>query len=109
MYKRNNSQMDKNSKEFHVQIDQTQGAPLVLKGPDTKKYFQLPFKPSADPELIPKRFKIPDILKYNGTLDPQKHIITYTTTVKGKDLAPPEIESVLLKKPSETLTKGALT
>ncbi|XP_070036715.1 uncharacterized protein [Nicotiana tomentosiformis] len=47
--------------------------------------------------------------KYDGTLDPQENITTYTMVVKGNDLAPHEIESVLLMKFGETLTKGALT
>ncbi|XP_070032631.1 uncharacterized protein [Nicotiana tomentosiformis] len=47
--------------------------------------------------------------KYDGTSDPQEHITTYTTAVKGNDLASPEIESVFLKKFGETLTKGSLT
>nr|XP_009770530.1 PREDICTED: uncharacterized protein LOC104221218 [Nicotiana sylvestris] len=54
-------------------------------------------------------FKIPDIPKYDGTSDPREHITTYTTTVKGNDLAQHEIKSVLLKKFGETLMKGALT
>ncbi|XP_070049025.1 uncharacterized protein [Nicotiana tomentosiformis] len=52
---------------------------------------------------------MPDVQKYDRTLDPHEHITTYTTTVNGNDLAPHEIESVLLKKFGETLMKGALT
>nr|XP_016442968.1 PREDICTED: uncharacterized protein LOC107768361 [Nicotiana tabacum] len=52
---------------------------------------------------------MPDVSKYDGTSYPQEHITTYTTAVKGNDLAPHEIESVLLKKFEETLTNGALT
>ncbi|XP_019248433.1 PREDICTED: uncharacterized protein LOC109227691 [Nicotiana attenuata] len=59
---------------------------------------QFPFKPSATPELIPKKFRMPDIPKCDGTSDPQKHITTYTTDVKGNNFAPHEIESVLLIK-----------
>ncbi|XP_070056788.1 uncharacterized protein [Nicotiana tomentosiformis] len=47
-----------------------------------------------------------DVPKYDGTSDPQK---TYIMAVKGNDLAPHKIESVLLKVFGETLTKGALT
>lgn len=90
-------------------MDQIPGAPPVLKGPDSKKYTQLPYKPSAAPELIPKRFKMPEVPKYDGTSDPHEHITTYTTAVKENDLAPHGIESVLLKKFGEILTKGALT
>ncbi|XP_070050529.1 uncharacterized protein [Nicotiana tomentosiformis] len=85
------------------------GCTTVLKGPNSKKYTQLPYKPSAPPELIPKRLKIPDVLKYDGTSDPHKRITTYTTAMKGNDLAPHEIESILLKKFRDTLTRGALT
>ncbi|XP_075095294.1 uncharacterized protein LOC142173573 [Nicotiana tabacum] len=52
---------------------------------------------------------MPEVPKYDGTLDPQEHITTYTIAVKGNDLAPHEIESVLLKKFGETLTRGSLT
>ncbi|XP_070045885.1 uncharacterized protein [Nicotiana tomentosiformis] len=52
---------------------------------------------------------MPKIPKYDRTSDPQKHITTYTTAVKGNDLAPHEIESVLLKKFGETITRGDLT
>ncbi|XP_070031926.1 uncharacterized protein [Nicotiana tomentosiformis] len=90
-------------------MDQIPGAPPALKGPDSKKYTQLPYNPRAAPELIPKRFKRPEVRKYDGTSDPQEHIITYTMAVKGNDLAPYEIESLLLKKFEETLTRGALT
>ncbi|XP_019246703.1 PREDICTED: uncharacterized protein LOC109226379 [Nicotiana attenuata] len=96
-------------REINARMNQIPGAPPVPKGPDSKNYTQLPFKPSATPELIPKRFKMPDVPKYDGTSDPQEHITTYTTAVKGNDLAPHDIESVLLKKFEETLTNGALT
>nr|XP_009777583.1 PREDICTED: uncharacterized protein LOC104227123 [Nicotiana sylvestris] len=52
---------------------------------------------------------MPEVPKYDGTSDPHEHITTYTTTVKENDLAPHEIESMLLKKFGETLTKGDLT
>ncbi|XP_070045676.1 uncharacterized protein [Nicotiana tomentosiformis] len=104
-----NERMDQNAKEFHARMEQIPGAQPVLKGPDSKKYMQLIFKPSAAPDLIPKRFKMPNILKYDGTSDPHEHITTYTTNVKGNDLVQHEIESVLLKKFGETLTKGTLT
>ncbi|XP_019251257.1 PREDICTED: uncharacterized protein LOC109230189 [Nicotiana attenuata] len=90
-------------------MDRIPGAPPVLKVPDFKKYTQLSYKSCVAPELIPKRFKMLEVPKYDGTSDPQEHITTYTTTVKGNDLAPHEIEYVLLKKIGETLTRGALT
>lgn len=101
--------MEQNAKLFYAQMDLIPGAPLVLKGPDSKKYTQLPFKSSAALELILKRFKMSNIPKYNRISDPQEHITTYTTGVKGNDLAPHEIEFVLLKKFGEPLTKGPLT
>ncbi|XP_019233210.1 PREDICTED: uncharacterized protein LOC109213827 [Nicotiana attenuata] len=52
---------------------------------------------------------MPDIPKYDGTLDSQEHITTYTMVVKGNDLAQHEIESILLKKFWEILMKVALT
>ncbi|XP_070055292.1 uncharacterized protein [Nicotiana tomentosiformis] len=50
-----------------------------------------------------------EVPKYDRMSDPQEHITTYTTVVNGNDLAPHEIEFVLLKKFGETLTRGALT
>nr|XP_016443053.1 PREDICTED: uncharacterized protein LOC107768436 [Nicotiana tabacum] len=90
-------------------MDQISGALPVLKVPNSKNYVQLPYKPSTTPELIAKRFKMHEVPKYDGTSDPQEHITTYTTAVKGNDLVPHEIESVLLRKFGETLTRGALT
>ncbi|XP_075108943.1 uncharacterized protein LOC142180772 [Nicotiana tabacum] len=57
---------------------------------------------------IPKKFRMPDIPKYNGTTDPNEHITSYTCRIKGNDLNDNEIESVLLKKFGETLSKGAM-
>ncbi|XP_070045125.1 uncharacterized protein [Nicotiana tomentosiformis] len=52
---------------------------------------------------------MPEVKKYDETSDLQEHITTYITSVKGNDLAPHEIKSVLLKIFGETLTRGALT
>ncbi|XP_016506223.1 uncharacterized protein LOC107824009 [Nicotiana tabacum] len=52
---------------------------------------------------------MPKVSKYDRTSDPHKHITTYTAAVKGNDLDPHEIESVLLKIFGETLTRGTLT
>nr|XP_016445253.1 PREDICTED: uncharacterized protein LOC107770460 [Nicotiana tabacum] len=93
---------------FHSRKDHISGAPPVLKGPDSKKYTQLPFNPGATLDLIPKRFKMPDVQKYDGTSYPQEHITTYTTTLKGNGLDQHKIKLVMLKKFGETLTNGAL-
>nr|XP_009791402.1 PREDICTED: uncharacterized protein LOC104238670 [Nicotiana sylvestris] len=66
-------------------------------------------KPSATPLLIPKKFKVPNISKYDGTSDPRDHVTAFTTGVKGNDLTKQEIESVLVKKFGEALTQGVLT
>ncbi|XP_070032636.1 uncharacterized protein [Nicotiana tomentosiformis] len=96
-------------REVNVRMDQIPGTPLVLKGLNSKKYVQLSYKPSAAPVLILKHFKMPKVPKYDGTSDPREHITTYTTAVKQNDLAPHEIEYVLLKTFGETLMRGALT
>ncbi|XP_070047237.1 uncharacterized protein [Nicotiana tomentosiformis] len=51
---------------------------------------------------------MPEIPKYNGTTDPNEHVTSYTCAIKGNDLEDDEIESVLLKKFGETLSKGAM-
>ncbi|XP_059310228.1 uncharacterized protein LOC132061418 [Lycium ferocissimum] len=100
---------EKRVETYNSRVDQIPGAPPLLKGPNSKRYVQRPFPPSAAPKLIPKRFKMPDIQKYNGTTDPHEHVTSYTCAIKGNDMEEDEIESVLLKKFGETLSKGALT
>nr|XP_009771982.1 PREDICTED: uncharacterized protein LOC104222447 [Nicotiana sylvestris]XP_016476547.1 PREDICTED: uncharacterized protein LOC107798104 [Nicotiana tabacum] len=46
---------------------------------------------------------------YDGTTDPEDHIINYVIAVKGNDLSIEKVPSVLWKKFGETLTGGALT
>nr|XP_009770422.1 PREDICTED: uncharacterized protein LOC104221129 [Nicotiana sylvestris] len=52
---------------------------------------------------------MPPCLKiYDGTTDPEEHIIHYVTAVKGNDLSKEHVPLVLLKKFGETLMGGAL-
>ncbi|XP_070031758.1 uncharacterized protein [Nicotiana tomentosiformis] len=51
---------------------------------------------------------MPKISKYNRTSDPNEHVTSYTCAIKGNDLEDDEIESVLLKKFGETLSKVAM-
>ncbi|XP_019266631.1 PREDICTED: uncharacterized protein LOC109244057 [Nicotiana attenuata] len=51
---------------------------------------------------------MPDIPKYNGITDPDEHVTSYTCAIKGNDLKDDEIESVLLKKFGETLSKAMI-
>ncbi|XP_060195433.1 uncharacterized protein LOC132624713 [Lycium barbarum] len=99
---------DKKVENYNSRVDQISGAPPVLKGPYSKKFVQMPFSPSAAPMKIPKRFRMPDIPKYNGTTDPNEHVTAYTCAIKGNDLADDGRKSVLLKKFGETLSKGAM-
>ncbi|XP_070055439.1 uncharacterized protein [Nicotiana tomentosiformis] len=99
----------KQLKEHNDHIEQILNVPPVIKGVDNDKYSQQPWKPSAGPLPIPKKFKIPDIPKYDRTTDPQDHVIAFTIGVKDNDLTKQEIESVLVKTIGKTLTKGALT
>ncbi|XP_070054070.1 uncharacterized protein [Nicotiana tomentosiformis] len=93
---------------YNSRVDQIPRAPPILKGLDSKKFVQKPFPPRATPKTIPKKFCIPEIPKYNGTTDSNEHVTSYTCAIKGKDLEGDEIESVLLKKFGETLSKGAM-
>lgn len=49
-----------------------------------------------------------EIPKYNGTIDLNEHVTSYTCPIRGNDLEDNEIESVLLKKFGVTLSKGAM-
>ncbi|XP_070005964.1 uncharacterized protein [Nicotiana sylvestris] len=51
---------------------------------------------------------MPDTPKYNGITDPHEHVTSYTYAIKGNDLEDDEIESILLKKFGEILSKGAM-
>ncbi|XP_070038096.1 uncharacterized protein [Nicotiana tomentosiformis] len=99
---------DKKVETYNDRVDQIPGAPPMIKGLDSKKFIQKPFPSSAAPKPIPKKFRIPEISKYNGTTDPNEHVTSYTCAIKGNDLEDDEIESVLLKKFEETLAKGAM-
>ncbi|XP_075103832.1 agamous-like MADS-box protein AGL15 [Nicotiana tabacum] len=59
---------------------------------DMDKYSQQPWKLVA-PLLIPKKFKMPDIPKYDGTSDPRDHVTAFFTGVERNDLTKQEIES----------------
>ncbi|XP_060202765.1 uncharacterized protein LOC132631184 [Lycium barbarum] len=99
---------DKKVENYNSRVDQILGAPPVLKGSDSKKFVQMPFPPSAAPMKIPKRFRMPDILKYSRTTEPNEHVTAYTCSIKGNDLADDERESMLLKKVGETVSKGEM-
>nr|XP_033512918.1 uncharacterized protein LOC117277633 [Nicotiana tomentosiformis] len=72
----------KQMKEQNDRIEQIPGVPPVIKGVDIDIYSQQPCKPSATPLHIPKKFKMPDIPKYDGTTDPRDHVTALTTGVK---------------------------
>ncbi|XP_070045813.1 uncharacterized protein [Nicotiana tomentosiformis] len=99
---------EKKVETYNFRVDQIPGAPRILKGLDSKKFVQKPFPPSATPKPIPKKFRMPEISKYNGITDPNEHVTSYTCTIKGNDLEDDEIESVFLKKIRETLSKGEM-
>lgn len=79
-----------------------------MKGMDSKKFVQKPFPLTAGPKSIPKKFCMPDIPKYNGTTNPNEHVTSYTCAIKGNNLVDNEIESILLKKFGETISKRAM-
>ncbi|XP_070050609.1 uncharacterized protein [Nicotiana tomentosiformis] len=99
---------DKKVQTYNSRVDQIPGAPPILKGLDSKKFMQKPFPSSAAPKPIPKKFRMPEIPKCNGTTDPNEHATSYTCATKGNDLEDDEIKSVLLKKFGEILSKGAM-
>ncbi|XP_019257045.1 PREDICTED: uncharacterized protein LOC109235406 [Nicotiana attenuata] len=97
-------------KEHQERVDKILCAPKMLPKRDVGRFIEQPYSEVAAPHAIPKTFKMPPYLKiYDGTTDPEDHIIHYVTTVKGNDLSKEQVSSVLLKKFGETLTGGALT
>nr|XP_016486132.1 PREDICTED: uncharacterized protein LOC107806488 [Nicotiana tabacum] len=97
-------------KEHQERVDKIPGAPKLLPKRDMGKFIEQPYTEEAVPYHIPKTFKMPLYLRvYDGTSDPEDHLIHYVTAVKGNDLSKEQVPSVLLKKFSETLTGGALT
>ncbi|MCD7456676.1 hypothetical protein HAX54_032732 [Datura stramonium] len=67
-------------------------APTLLKGPNFQRYTQRPYKPSTALQPIPKRFRMPIILKYDGTKDPNEVILAFIIIDKGNYLSKDEIE-----------------
>lgn len=53
---------------------------------------------------IPKRFKMLDISKYDGTSDPQKYFLFFTIVMNRNNLMIEEAESVMVKKFGVTLS-----
>nr|XP_016480828.1 PREDICTED: uncharacterized protein LOC107801923 [Nicotiana tabacum] len=97
-------------KEHQERVDKIPGAPKLLPKCDVGRYVEQPYSEGDAPHPIPKTFKMPPYLKiYDGTTDPEDHLIHYVTTVKGNDLSKVHVPSMLLKKFGKTLTRGALT
>ncbi|XP_019231682.1 PREDICTED: uncharacterized protein LOC109212487 [Nicotiana attenuata] len=96
--------------EHQERVDKIPGAPKLLPKCDVGRFVEQPYSEEASPYPIPKTFKMPPYLKiYDGTTNPEDHLIHYVTAVKGNDLLKDQVPSVLLKKFGETLTGGALT
>ncbi|MCD9639228.1 hypothetical protein HAX54_023610 [Datura stramonium] len=68
------------------------------KGPYSQRYAQQPYNPSASPKMIPKRFRMSDILKYDEIPNLIDHILVFTSTVKGDNLIKDKIKFILVKK-----------
>ncbi|XP_070013902.1 uncharacterized protein [Nicotiana sylvestris] len=97
-------------KEHQERVDKIPGAPKLLPKCDVIRFVEQPYIEGAAPHSILKTFKMPPYLKiYDGTTDPEDHLIYYVTVVKGNDLSKEHVSLVLLKKFDETLTGGALT
>nr|XP_016489185.1 PREDICTED: uncharacterized protein LOC107809107 [Nicotiana tabacum] len=97
-------------REHQERVDKIPGAPKLLPKCDVGRFVEQPYNEGATPHSIPKTFKMPPYLKiYDGTMDPEDHLIHYVTAVKGNDLSKEQVSSLLLKKFGETLTRGELT
>nr|XP_009773688.1 PREDICTED: uncharacterized protein LOC104223866 [Nicotiana sylvestris] len=97
-------------KEHQERVDKIPGAPKLLPKCDVGRFIEQPYSEGVAPHPIPNTFKMPLYLKiYDGTTDPEDHLVHYVTAVKGNDLSKEQVSSVLLKKFDKTLTGGALT
>nr|XP_009773049.1 PREDICTED: uncharacterized protein LOC104223326 [Nicotiana sylvestris] len=74
---------NKKMETYNSRVDKIPGVPPILKGLDSKKFMQKPFPPGAAPKPIPKKFRVLEIPKYNGTTDPNEHVTSYTWLSKG--------------------------
>ncbi|MCD9645726.1 hypothetical protein HAX54_034863, partial [Datura stramonium] len=61
-------------RELHAHMDQIPSAPALLKGSDSQRYMEQPYKSSATLKAIPERFRMSNILEYDGTRNPSKQI-----------------------------------
>nr|XP_009804980.1 PREDICTED: uncharacterized protein LOC104250119 [Nicotiana sylvestris] len=97
-------------REHQERVDKIPGAPKLLPKQDVGRFVEQLYSEEAVLYGIPKTFKMPPYLKiYDGTTDPEDHIIHYVIAVKGNNLSKEQVPSVLLKKFGETLMGGALT
>ncbi|XP_070014300.1 uncharacterized protein [Nicotiana sylvestris] len=96
-------------KEHQERVEKILGAPKLLPKWDVSRFVEQPYNEEASPYAIPKTFKMPPYLKiYDGTTDPEDHIIHYVTIVKDNDLSKEQEPSVLLKKFGKNLIGVAL-
>nr|XP_016490006.1 PREDICTED: uncharacterized protein LOC107809823 [Nicotiana tabacum] len=108
--KNENKTLRDQMKEHQERVDKIPGPPKLLPKCDVGQFVEQPYSDGATPHSIPKTFKMPPYLKiYDGTTDPEDHLIHYVTAVKGNDLSKEQVPSMLLKRFGETLTWGALT
>nr|XP_016497374.1 PREDICTED: uncharacterized protein LOC107816196 [Nicotiana tabacum] len=71
-------------KEHQEGVNNTPGAPKLLPKRDVGRFVEQPYNKGAAPHHIPKTFKMSPCLKiYDGTTDPEDHLIHYVTAVKG--------------------------
>ncbi|XP_070004362.1 uncharacterized protein [Nicotiana sylvestris] len=73
--------LQKQLKEQSDRIEQILGVSPVIKEVDMDKYSQQPWKPNVAPLPIPKKFKMLDIPKYDGTIDPRDQVTAFTTGI----------------------------
>ncbi|XP_070018189.1 uncharacterized protein [Nicotiana sylvestris] len=94
-------------REHKERVDKILGAPKLLPKQNVGRFVEQPYSEEATPHDIPKTFKMPPYLNiYDGTTDPEDHIVHYITSVKGNDLSKEKVPSVLLKRFGETFVEG---
>lgn len=73
-----------------------------------QSYSKQPYRASVTLKPTPKRFKMPNILKFYGTINLHEQVLSFSRVIMGNNLTNDDIELVMFKKFGETPLGGEL-